>query len=184
MKRGVSSGVHTVGTQLELIPNVFELLETAKNVNFDSRLNDKVFFNPHESIGVGTAVGLGSTSTSTLGDIVKVVGLVTAKDFAQPTSEFQLEITQTFNDFFASWSFGEMDYIDSIAGFQDGKRQRFPTYYLGELLRLELDTNSPLSCSSVMYSSTCDKKESIISAFVSVILTEKSKSFANSPLKP
>jgi hypothetical protein len=79
------------------------------------------------------------------GDIVKVVGLVTAKDFAQPTSEFQLEITQTFNDFFASWSFGEMDYIDSIAGFQDGKRQRFPIYYVGELLSFELDTNSPLS---------------------------------------
>ena len=70
------------------------------------------------------------------GDIVKVVGLVTAKDFAQPTSEFQLEITQTFNDFFASWSFGEMDYIDSIAGFQDGKRQRFPIYYVGELCLL------------------------------------------------
>ena len=40
------------------------------------------------------------------GDVVKVVGLVTAKDFAQPTSEFQLEITQTFNDFFAAWSLG------------------------------------------------------------------------------
>ena len=73
VKRGVSSGVHTVGTQLELIPNVFELLDTAKNVSFESTLNDKVFFNPHESIGVGTAVGLGSTSTSTLGDIIKVV---------------------------------------------------------------------------------------------------------------
>ena len=79
------------------------------------------------------------------GDIVKVVGLVTAKDFAQPTSEFQIEITQTFNDFFSAWSFGEMDYIDSIAGFQDGKRQRFPIYYVGELLSFELDNNSPLS---------------------------------------
>ena len=37
-----------------------------------------------------------------------------------------------------------MDYIDSIAGFQDGKRQRFPIYYVGEL-EFELDTNSPLS---------------------------------------
>ncbi len=73
VRRGVSSGVHTVGTLLELIPNTFELLETAENVSFNSNLNDKVFFNPHESIGVGTAVGLGSTSTSTLGDIVKVV---------------------------------------------------------------------------------------------------------------
>ena len=48
VKRGVSSGVHTVGTQLELIRNVFELHDTAKNVSFESTLNDKVFFNPHE----------------------------------------------------------------------------------------------------------------------------------------
>ena len=38
-----------------------------------------------------------------------------------------------------------MDYIDSVAGFQDGRRQRFPIYYVGELLSFELDTNSPLS---------------------------------------
>ena len=37
------------------------------------KLNDEIFFNPHEAIGVGTAVGLGSTSTSTLGDLIKVV---------------------------------------------------------------------------------------------------------------
>ena len=30
-------------------------------------------FNPHESIGVGTIVGIGSTSLSTLGDVTKVV---------------------------------------------------------------------------------------------------------------
>ena len=79
------------------------------------------------------------------GDVFKVVGLVTAKDFAQPTSEFQVEVTQTFNDFFAAWSFGEMDYIDSVAGFQDGSRKRFPIYYIGELLSFELDNQSALS---------------------------------------
>ena len=79
------------------------------------------------------------------GDVFKVVGLVTAKDFAQPTSEFQVEVTQTFNDFFSAWSFGEMDYIDSVAGFQDGTRKRFPIYYIGELLSFELDNQSPLS---------------------------------------
>ena len=79
------------------------------------------------------------------GDVFKVVGLVTAKDFAQPTSEFQVEVTQTFNDFFSAWSFGEMDYIDSVAGFQDGSRKRFPIYYIGELLSFELDNQSALS---------------------------------------
>ena len=79
------------------------------------------------------------------GDVFKVVGLVTAKDFAQPSSEFQVEVTSTFNDFFAAWSFGELDYIDSVAGFQDGNRKRFPIYYVGELLSFALDSQSPLS---------------------------------------
>ena len=71
VKRGAVSGVHTVGTKVNLIPNTFNI--PLKTNGFDSDINNKVFFNPHESIGVGTAVGLGSTSTSTLGDIIKVV---------------------------------------------------------------------------------------------------------------
>ena len=74
-----------------------------------------------------------------VGDIVEVVGLVTAKDYNAPIEPFQLEITQTFNDFFSSWSFGEMDYIDSIKGYQNGSRKRFPLFYNGELLSFEID---------------------------------------------
>ena len=39
--------------------------------DINSKLNDQIFFNPHESIGVGTVVGLGSTAFSTLGDVNK-----------------------------------------------------------------------------------------------------------------
>jgi len=105
-----------------------------------------------------TSVGIGSTlflidtfkiSRSGYGfqpgDVMKVVGLVTAKDFAAPVSDFQLEVVETFSDRFASWSFGEMDYIDSVFGYQDGSRKRFPLYYNGELLSFELDPNNPLS---------------------------------------
>ena len=60
VKRGAVSGVHTVGTKVELIPNTFDI-KLGITDDFDSKLNDKVFFNPHESIGVGTVVGLGST---------------------------------------------------------------------------------------------------------------------------
>ncbi len=75
VRRGASSGVHTVGTVLELIPNTFALQNTTGLgfTDINSKLNDEIFFNPHETIGVGTAVGLGSTSTSTLGDLIKVV---------------------------------------------------------------------------------------------------------------
>ena len=96
------------------------------------------------------------------GDVMKVVGLVTAKDFAAPISDFQLEVVETFSDRFASWSFGEMDYIDSIFGYQDGTRKRFPLYYNGELLSFELDPNNPLS-------STIDL-DSVLVIFVNGVL--------------
>ena len=62
VKRGVSSGVHTVSTPVSLIPSFFNIPLRTKV--FDSKIDDKVFFNPHESVGVGTVVGLGSTATS------------------------------------------------------------------------------------------------------------------------
>ena len=76
-----------------------------------------------------------------IGDVMKVVGLVTAKDYAQPISEFQLEVIETYNDVFSGWSFGEMDYIDSIRLLQNGTRTRFPLLYQGDLLSFEVDAN-------------------------------------------
>lgn len=73
------------------------------------------------------------------GDIFKPVGLVTAKGLNQPLAEFELEVTETFNDTFAAWQFGELDYIDSIRNLQDGFRKRFPLYYNGQLLSFEKD---------------------------------------------
>jgi len=75
VKRGVSSGVHTVSTPVSLIPSFFNIPLRTKV--FDSKIDDKVFFNPHESVGVGTVVGLGSTATSTLGDLISVVSTPT-----------------------------------------------------------------------------------------------------------
>ena len=80
-----------------------------------------------------------------IGDVLTVSGLVTAAHLTEPVADFQLEVTEVFNDFFASWSFGELDYIDSIAGYQDGIRTRFPLYYENDLLSFELDPASDLS---------------------------------------
>ena len=105
-----------------------------------------------------TTVGIGSTLfvvesfevarsgySFRVGDVMKVVGLVTAKDFVEPLSDFQLEVVETFNDSMSSWSFGEMDYIDSPRLLQNGSRTRFPLYYNGQLLSFEIDPNHPLS---------------------------------------
>ena len=71
VRRGVSSGVHTVSSKISLIPSFFNI--PLQSNLFDSSIKDQIYFNPHESVGVGTVVGLGSTATSTLGDLIKVV---------------------------------------------------------------------------------------------------------------
>ena len=81
------------------------------------------------------------------GDVMKVAGLVTAKDYTQPVADFELEVLETFSDAFSSWSFGELDFIDSIAGYQNGTRKRFPLFYKGELLSFETNPANPLSVS-------------------------------------
>ncbi len=75
VKRGVSAGVHTVSTEVDLIPNYFNLPVPVDH--FDSKVNDTVYFNPQLSIGVGTAVGMGSTSNYSIGDFTKVVSTPT-----------------------------------------------------------------------------------------------------------
>ena len=75
VRRGVSSGVHTVSSKVSLIPSFFNI--PLRSNLFDSSVKEQVYFNPHESVGVGTVVGLGSTATSTLGDLVNVVSTPT-----------------------------------------------------------------------------------------------------------
>ena len=77
------------------------------------------------------------------GDIVEVVGLVTAKNApgGAPIEPFQLTVTKTFDDNFSAFNFGELDYIDSIKSLQDGSRTRFPLKYKSELLSFETDSN-------------------------------------------
>ena len=50
VRRGVSSGIHTVSTSVSLIPNYFNIPLRTKL--FDSSVKDQVYFNPHESVGV------------------------------------------------------------------------------------------------------------------------------------
>ena len=60
--RTVTGVGHTAKTQIELIPNSFTINKPI-TVDVDSKLNNKVYFNPKQSIGVGTLSGE-SISTS------------------------------------------------------------------------------------------------------------------------
>ena len=80
-----------------------------------------------------------------IGDKFKPVGLVTAAHLSAPIQEFELEVTQIFQDKFSSWQFGEIDFIDSIRNLQDGSRTRFPLFFNGQLLSFEKDLNNARS---------------------------------------
>tara|TARA_Y100000741_G_scaffold47594_1_gene32803 strand:+ start:10 stop:3420 length:3411 start_codon:yes stop_codon:yes gene_type:complete len=80
-----------------------------------------------------------------IGDKFKPEGLVTDKRLQKPLQDFELEVVETFNDYFAAWQFGEMDFIDSIASLQDGYRKRFPLFFNGQLLSFEIDETAVLS---------------------------------------
>ena len=84
------------------------------------------------------------------GDVFTPVGLVTAKDLASPISEYQFTVLDTFSDNFASWQFGELDYIDSIKNFQDGVRLIFPLNYNGSILSFEKPENSVIELQNVL----------------------------------
>lgn len=71
------------------------------------------------------------------GDVFTPVGLVTDRRLASPISEFKLTVLETFSDNFAAWQFGELDFIDSVKNYQDGRRVRFPLFYNGDLISFE-----------------------------------------------
>ena len=66
VKRGLVGTSHTATTKISYIPDSFTI---TKNVDyFESAVNDKIYFNPKESVGVGTTVGISSSMTFIFGD--------------------------------------------------------------------------------------------------------------------
>jgi len=66
VKRGSTGLSHTATTQINFIPDSFTI---SKNIdNFDSKINNKVYFNPNESVGVGTNTGITNSITLQFGD--------------------------------------------------------------------------------------------------------------------
>ena len=53
------------------------------------------------------------------------MGLVTAIGVTTLT-DFELTVTDVFNDQYSSWNFGQFDFIDSIKELQDGEKNKIP----------------------------------------------------------
>ena len=107
------------------------------------------------AVSAASTVGLGSNTFEVTdykiarngyafkrGDVIRPVGLVTARTLQSPVSELELTVDEIFTDTFAAWQFGEFDFIDPIKKYQDGKRVRFPLYYNNQLLSFESQSGS------------------------------------------
>ena len=68
---------HTVGTAVTFSPDSFTISKSVDK--FDSKVNDKVFFNPKESVGVGTISGVGYSTSFTFGEISTVTRSIPTK---------------------------------------------------------------------------------------------------------
>ena len=77
IERGSAGVSHTVGTAVSFLPDSFTI---AKSVDkFDSKVNDTVFFNPKESVGVGTISGVGYSTSFAFGGISTVTRSIPSK---------------------------------------------------------------------------------------------------------
>ena len=77
IERGLAGVSHTVGTAVTFSPDSFTISKSVDK--FDSKVNDKAFFNPRESVGVGTISGVGYSTSFTFGDISTVTRSIPTK---------------------------------------------------------------------------------------------------------
>ena len=98
-------------------------------------------FSDSELYGVSEFDVIKSGYSFKIGDVFKPVGLVTDRRIREVSEEFNVEVTEIYNDSFSAWQFGEFDYIDTISQYQDGERVRFPLYYDNTLISVEADNS-------------------------------------------
>ena len=87
VKRGVVGAAHTLSTPVFTVPDSFDIdIVTSP---FESKVNDIVFFNPEEQVGVGTTAGvaIGLAKSFTTGERSKVIS-VPSKSIFIPNHPF------------------------------------------------------------------------------------------------
>jgi hypothetical protein len=67
IERGLAGVSHTVGTAVSFIPDSFTISKSLDK--FDSKLDEQVFFNPRESVGLSTINGVGYSTSFVFGNI-------------------------------------------------------------------------------------------------------------------
>jgi len=67
VRRGSPGTIHNVGSAVSFFPDSFLISKSVDN--FESSLNDRVFFNPKESVGISTINGVGYSTSFVFGNI-------------------------------------------------------------------------------------------------------------------
>ena len=77
IERGLTGVSHTVGTAVSFLSDSFTISKSIDK--FESKVNNKVFFNPRESVGVSTINGVGYSASFTFGNISNVTTNIPSK---------------------------------------------------------------------------------------------------------
>ena len=86
VERGITGTAHTLSTEVNLIPSFFEI--PFKSNFFNSKVDDVVYFNPRQSVGIATTVGITSSITVSVGDTSSSVS-VPAQSIYLPNHPFK-----------------------------------------------------------------------------------------------
>ena len=71
--RGLAGAAHTASTEVTTITGKFTI--PLKTAYFDSKLDDKIYFNPQHSVGIGQTTGIGVSANYVLGDVTKIISI-------------------------------------------------------------------------------------------------------------
>ena len=94
VKRGVTGTAHTLSSKVNLIPSFFDI--NFKTNSFTSKVDDIVYFNPRQSIGVATTVGISTAITVSVGDTSRQVS-IPAQSIYLPNHPFKTGQSVTFS---------------------------------------------------------------------------------------
>ena len=93
VERGVTGTAHTLSSEVKLIPSFFDI---SFNSNFlNSKVDDIVYFNPKQAVGIATTVGITSAINVSVGDTTSVVS-VPAQSIYLPNHPFKTGQEITF----------------------------------------------------------------------------------------
>tara|TARA_B100001094_G_scaffold256565_1_gene255802 strand:+ start:3319 stop:16308 length:12990 start_codon:yes stop_codon:yes gene_type:complete len=91
--RGVTGTAHTISSRVSLIPSFLSIpLDIPK---FDSKIDDIIYFNPFQSIGVGTISGISSAVDVTVSGVTDTIS-IPAQSIYLPNHPFKTNQQLTF----------------------------------------------------------------------------------------